>query len=182
MHKNKYLYITLLSVLGFNTEVLSAQDTIKYAPRLVVNITIDQLRSDYLEAFTPLYGKGGFKRWSTIMPLTPSSPLIVLLPFRQSLLASHLITIVLLVKNGSTKRHCALCFALKTNGSPDRIHLFRCRCRQSAMNLKWPPMDSQKFSQLLHRRMLLFSQLDMLPMLPSGWMISAANGTPPSIT
>lgn len=32
------------------------------APRLVVNITIDQLRSDYIEAFTPLYGPGGFRR------------------------------------------------------------------------------------------------------------------------
>lgn len=32
------------------------------APRLVVNITIDQLRTDYLEAFMPLYGNAGFKR------------------------------------------------------------------------------------------------------------------------
>lgn len=30
-------------------------------PRLVVGITIDQLRSDYLKAFYPLYGEGGFK-------------------------------------------------------------------------------------------------------------------------
>lgn len=30
-------------------------------PRLVVGITIDQLRSDYLNAFMPLYGEGGFK-------------------------------------------------------------------------------------------------------------------------
>ena len=30
-------------------------------PRLVVGITIDQLRSDYLNAFMPLYGDGGFK-------------------------------------------------------------------------------------------------------------------------
>lgn len=30
-------------------------------PRLVVGITIDQLRSDYLHAFMPLYGEGGFK-------------------------------------------------------------------------------------------------------------------------
>jgi len=30
-------------------------------PRLVVGITIDQLRSDYLNAFLPLYGEGGFK-------------------------------------------------------------------------------------------------------------------------
>lgn len=32
------------------------------APRLVVNVTIDQLRTDYIEAFTPLYGQGGFRR------------------------------------------------------------------------------------------------------------------------
>ncbi len=30
-------------------------------PRLVVGISIDQLRSDYLNAFMPLYGEGGFK-------------------------------------------------------------------------------------------------------------------------
>ena len=30
-------------------------------PRLVVGITVDQLRSDYLNAFMPLYGEGGFK-------------------------------------------------------------------------------------------------------------------------
>lgn len=32
------------------------------APRLVVNITIDQLRTDYIQAFAPLYGQGGFKK------------------------------------------------------------------------------------------------------------------------
>lgn len=31
-------------------------------PKLVVTLTIDQLRTDYLEAFSPLYGEGGFKR------------------------------------------------------------------------------------------------------------------------
>ena len=62
MHKNRYIYITLLAVLGFNMESIHAQENIKYAPRLVVNITIDQLRSDYLEAFSPLYGNGGFKK------------------------------------------------------------------------------------------------------------------------
>ncbi len=30
--------------------------------RLVVNIVVDQLRTDYMEAFAPLYGDGGFKR------------------------------------------------------------------------------------------------------------------------
>lgn len=34
----------------------------KAVPRVVVNILIDQLRSDYLNAFMPLYGDEGFKR------------------------------------------------------------------------------------------------------------------------
>lgn len=32
------------------------------APKLVVNITIDQLRSDYMEAFSPMYSAGGLRR------------------------------------------------------------------------------------------------------------------------
>ncbi len=60
--RNRYIYITLLAVLGFNAEEANAQDSIKYAPRLVVNITIDQLRTDYLEAFAPVFGNDGFKR------------------------------------------------------------------------------------------------------------------------
>ena len=58
---NKHLYITLLALLGFTTDA-AAQDTTRTVPRLVVSITIDQLRSDYLEAFTPLYSEGGLKR------------------------------------------------------------------------------------------------------------------------
>lgn len=57
---NKYLYITLLAVLGFNAESFSQES--RTAPRLVVSISIDQLRSDYLEAFLPLYSDNGFKR------------------------------------------------------------------------------------------------------------------------
>ena len=59
--RNKYLYITLLALLGVTPELL-AQSKIQYAPRLVVTVTIDQLRTDYLEAFSPLYGEDGFKR------------------------------------------------------------------------------------------------------------------------
>ena len=59
--KNKYLYITLLVLLGVTPESL-AQNTIQYAPRLVVTVNIDQLRADYLEAFAPLYGQNGFRR------------------------------------------------------------------------------------------------------------------------
>lgn len=36
--------------------------TVPEMPRMVVNIMVDQLRSDYLEAFSPLYGTGGFAR------------------------------------------------------------------------------------------------------------------------
>lgn len=62
--RNKHLYITLLAVLGFYTE-MAGQDAARQAPRLVVNVMIDQLRSDYLEAFVPLYGENGFKRLLT---------------------------------------------------------------------------------------------------------------------
>ncbi len=59
---NRYLYITLLAILGFNTDALSQSTQSNGTPRLVISITIDQLRTDYLEAFTPLYSEGGFKR------------------------------------------------------------------------------------------------------------------------
>ena len=51
----------VLAALAFQTEA-QGQEKIQYAPRLVVNITIDQLRSDYLKAFAPLYGADGFKK------------------------------------------------------------------------------------------------------------------------
>ncbi len=50
---------TLLAACGSLT--LSAQQ-LSSAPRLVVNITIDQLRTDYLEYFAPLYSQDGFRR------------------------------------------------------------------------------------------------------------------------
>lgn len=43
------------------TTAVHAQ-TIQPAPRLVVNITIDQLRTDHLEKYSPLYGSNGFKK------------------------------------------------------------------------------------------------------------------------
>lgn len=36
--------------------------TVPGLPRLVVNIMVDQLRSDYLETYSGLYGSGGFRR------------------------------------------------------------------------------------------------------------------------
>ena len=40
---------------------LQAQE-VPAVPRLVVGLTIDQLRTDYMEAFSALYGERGFKR------------------------------------------------------------------------------------------------------------------------
>ncbi|WP_454894150.1 alkaline phosphatase family protein, partial [Alloprevotella tannerae] len=55
--------VSLLAVLT----TLSAAEAIptagaRPAPKLVVNILVDRLRSDYLNAFLPLYGEDGFKR------------------------------------------------------------------------------------------------------------------------
>ncbi len=58
---NRYIYLTLLAVLGWNAET-AAQNGARQVPRLVVNITIDQLRSDYLEAYAPLYSANGFRK------------------------------------------------------------------------------------------------------------------------
>ena len=58
--RNKYLYITLLSILGFNAEATA--QAIAQAPRLVVSIAIDQLRTDFLETNVPLCTSNGFKR------------------------------------------------------------------------------------------------------------------------
>ena len=56
---NRYIYIIILSLLASEAE---AQSVVADAPRLVVNISIDQLRSDYLETYMPLFGKDGFRR------------------------------------------------------------------------------------------------------------------------
>lgn len=60
-NNKKYLYITLLALLGMNAEG-QGQETVRTVPRLVVSIAIDQLRSDYLDAFAPLYTNYGFKQ------------------------------------------------------------------------------------------------------------------------
>ena len=58
--RNRYIYITLLSLLGFSAEA-TAQVLAK-TPQLVVNITINQLRTDLLETYAPLYTEDGLKR------------------------------------------------------------------------------------------------------------------------
>ena len=57
----KYTYITA-SLLALLPVAQTKAQVVNPAPRLVVNITIDQLRSDYLEAFSPLYNNNGFKK------------------------------------------------------------------------------------------------------------------------
>ena len=54
--------MTLLSILGFNAETYAQT---AQAPRLVVSITIDKLRTDYLETYSPLYGNEGLRRLLT---------------------------------------------------------------------------------------------------------------------
>ena len=57
---NRYLYVTLLSLLGFNAEALA--QAMAQTPQLVVTISVDKLRTDYLETYAPLYQQTGLKR------------------------------------------------------------------------------------------------------------------------
>lgn len=58
--RNRYLYITLLSLLGFSAEAMA--QALAQAPQLVVTIAVDQLRTDQLEVYAPLYQQAGLKR------------------------------------------------------------------------------------------------------------------------
>ncbi len=55
--KHKYLLAFLVAL-----STAAQSQTLQPAPRLVVNIIIDQLRTDYLEAYSGLYGDEGFKK------------------------------------------------------------------------------------------------------------------------
>ncbi len=57
----KGLITSIITVLTF-TSIQAQAETQSQAPKLVIGITIDQLRTDYLENFAPLYGEKGFKR------------------------------------------------------------------------------------------------------------------------
>ncbi|MCD8265720.1 MAG: alkaline phosphatase family protein [Prevotellaceae bacterium] len=54
-------YILGIAALVSMADKVTAQVDVE-VPRLVVNVIIDQLRSDYLEAFAPLYGTDGFAK------------------------------------------------------------------------------------------------------------------------
>lgn len=56
MKKGLITSILMLTIGGMQAQPLPA------TPKLVVTLTIDQLRTDYLEAFSSLYGEKGFKR------------------------------------------------------------------------------------------------------------------------
>ena len=53
------LLTSIITVLTFTG--LQAQPQLT-TPKLVVSLTVDQLRTDYIEAFSALYGEKGFKR------------------------------------------------------------------------------------------------------------------------
>ena len=48
--------VLLMSIMGAEAQ------TTPDVPRLVVSVIVDQLRTDYLDAFAPLYGEEGFRR------------------------------------------------------------------------------------------------------------------------
>ena len=58
--RNRYIYITILSLLGFSAEATA--QALAQTPQLVVNITINQLRTDLLETYAPLYTDDGLRR------------------------------------------------------------------------------------------------------------------------
>lgn len=60
MHNRSYRFLTPL-ILVLTWANMEAQ-TSSPVPRLVVNVTIDQLRTDYMEAFSALFGSDGFNR------------------------------------------------------------------------------------------------------------------------
>ncbi|MCD8318798.1 MAG: alkaline phosphatase family protein, partial [Paraprevotella sp.] len=60
MHYKSYRFLTPL-IMALAWANLEAQ-TANPVPRLVVNVMIDQLRTDYMEAFSSLFGNGGFNR------------------------------------------------------------------------------------------------------------------------
>ena len=60
MTTKQYRILTSLALL---MSIIGAEaQTAPEVPRLVVSVVIDQLRSDYLEAFSPLYGENGFRK------------------------------------------------------------------------------------------------------------------------
>ena len=53
---NRYLALIIAVLSGTELQAFES------APRLVVNLVVDQLRSDYLDYFSPLYSSDGLKK------------------------------------------------------------------------------------------------------------------------
>lgn len=60
MPHRSYRFLTPL-IMALTWANLEAQ-TASPVPKLVVNVMIDQFRTDYMEAFSPLFGPGGFQQ------------------------------------------------------------------------------------------------------------------------
>lgn len=61
-NKNRVLFSLLAIMAAFASADASVAVKNGAVPKLVVNVLIDQLRSDYLNAFMPLYGEDGFRK------------------------------------------------------------------------------------------------------------------------
>ena len=62
MNKHNFnRYLSALILTSLSVAEMEAQ-TLQPAPRLVVNLVIDQLRTDLLEHYSPLYSEEGFKK------------------------------------------------------------------------------------------------------------------------
>ena len=55
-------HLSLLLLAAFLATHETTAQSCRQVPKLVVLLTVDQLRSDYLEAFSPLYGEDGLKK------------------------------------------------------------------------------------------------------------------------
>ena len=106
MKKGLITSILVLTFGGLQAQPLPA------TPKLVVTLTVDQLRTDYMEAFSSLYGEQGFKRllregrvFSQMeLPLNGQTGLLRWLLFTQG---AHLHSMASLPKTGLTPKHCA---------------------------------------------------------------------------
>ena len=60
----RYRYLSA-ALLAIQALTLVQAQTVQNQPKLIVSITIDQLRTEYLEQYASLYGEGGFRKLMT---------------------------------------------------------------------------------------------------------------------
>ena len=121
------LLLSLLAVMTVLTPAeLKAQSMAGQTnglPKLVVNILVDQLRDDYLEAFMPLYGNDGFKRLFKEGRVYTQANYPMAHPDGASRWPREvrLLPTVSSVGNGSTGKRCNPFSALTMRTSPERV-------------------------------------------------------------